>query len=883
MSAQSQSENISIFQEALSSFLDKSKLKPAQVQDFKNTTLESLKSCIKDIQIEQAKGRNMRNINRIWPFIDAMEQYGKIIEVFLNMSGFVAFIWVASKYISCFDIILDEYERLGECLPQFQQYDSLFKDNSHMRNVLGLVYQDILEFHSHALKIIQRPAWNIIFRAAWKDLTNRLKQIREKLSWHKELIESQASIAEFKEAKQARELERRAFEREEDENRRRRMVEITNWLAAADSREDQDNFEALRHAYPGTGSWVLKDERIKRWLDASNITDTELWLFGKPGAGKTVLTSVIVEELEKVRASASPDAGNILVAVAYFYCRYRTENKDNFNAVGRGILSHLIKNNEEIMPLVWEKLACSGEMTLKSSKLLVELLEVAIKDSKPSYIVIDGLDECEKAERKKIISTLKSITEISNQQAPGAVHLLFVSTAEGDIKRQLSNFVKVQLKPCDADLRQYTEIWGIKIQERFTLSDKERDDLVAKVLERAHGMLHSMLYSSARMFLYCSIVLKHLHDQGSRAQLGKELSPNVFPTGLEKVYERIVGRIYSTSNAQRQNAAQILNLIACAKRPLKKHEVQAVFAIGDVQEGTVDFAERALIDDINDLCGSFIEVNKEGTIQFVHMTARIFLTKSSYVHLPSAEANLAHLCVNYLTFNCFNWTLPGNEIRQFVLDGYFSFQDYAALYWLDHIEILCTNFSANVQEITKIVGPLERFLQQQLNTESPDWQDIRITQAVQSKFTGLEGFPEVYQGLARLASGAVGLKKASRQHCGHDCTLGQFTLGFLHLQGHIVKSRQQLEQVFESLSSLDSQSNLEQAYGTHWFKCRWPTCVHFSEGFTSRQARDRHETRHQRLFFCTENACPMTDFGCCTLRELNAHIKRWHSPLELGD
>ncbi|KAF8454286.1 hypothetical protein BDZ91DRAFT_562030 [Kalaharituber pfeilii] len=860
MPTQSQPKNVgripfesSIFREAVSSFVDSSKLKPAQVQDLENTTLESLKSCINDIQTEQAKGVNMRNINRIRPFIDSMEQYGKIIEVFLNLSGFVAYIWgpmkfllqVTRKYIGCFDIILVEYERLGECLPQFQQYDSLFQDNRHMRKLLGLVYQDILEFHSRALKIIQRPAWNLIFRAAWKDLAECLKQIRDKLSWHKELIESQASLVEFKNAQQARELERRAFERDESENKRRRMVEITNWLAAADTRGDQETFEALRHEYPGTGSWVLRDTRIRRWLDATNMTDTELWLFGKPGAGKTVLTSVIIEELERMRASASPDTSNMLVAVAYFYCRYCTENKDNFNAVGRGILSHLIKYNEEIIPLVWEKLASSGEMILKSSKLLVELLEIAIKDSKPSYIVIDGLDECEKTERMRVISTLKRIAEMTNQQAPGAVRLLFVSTPEGDIKRQLSNFVKVQLKPDDADLRQYTEMWGIKIQERFTLSDIERDDLVTKVLERAQGM-----------FLYCSIVLKHLYDQGTRAQLERELSPNIFPTGLEKVYERIVVRIYSTSNAQRQNAAQILALIACAKRPLKKHEVQAVFAIGDVQERTVDFAARALIDDINDLCSSLIEVNKTGTIQFVHMTARIFLTKGNYLDLVSAEANLAHLCVNYLTFDCFNRTLPGNEIRQFVLNGYFSFQDYAALYWLDHVEVLCDKSSADVQQIAKIAGAVKHLLQQQLNTESIDWKKIKIRKAVQSSFEALKDFPEVYQSLARLGLGAAQLRKASRQ----DGTLGQFTLDFLHLKGHIIEVRKQLEEAFQTFSPPERPRILEQAYGMHWFKCSRPTCAYFSEGFTSRQARERHEERHERLFFLHRRWMPRDRF-----------------------
>ncbi|KAF8444436.1 hypothetical protein BDZ91DRAFT_853780 [Kalaharituber pfeilii] len=532
MSGQSQARNTisfdsRLFRGTLSNF--QNSLSPVQGQGFANTALEALQRCIGDIQTEQVIMRNMRNINRIRPFIDVMQQYGKIIEVFLNVTNFLAFIWgpmkflfqVTGKYLNCFDIILDEYEHLGEGLPQFQQYHSLFLGNSYMRTVLGLVYQDILEFHGRVLKLVQRPAWTLIFRAAWKDLAMPLEQIRAKLSRHKGLVEGQASLIEFEEAKLAPELAKRAFDRAEKEDSRRRKVEITNWLAAAD-RSDQEHFESLRKEYPETGSWILNDRHMKCWLDSSNFTNTELWLFGIPGAGKTILTSVIVQYLEKIGQS-TPSAGAIPVAVAYFYCRYRTENKDSLNAVGRGILSQLIKHNKGIISLLWEKMADSGEITLKASNLLVELLEVAMKDSKTSYVIIDGLDECEKTERRKIISTLQSISEAINQQVPGTIRLLFISTNEPDIRRRLSSIVKIQLKPNDNDIRQYTTVWTAKIQKRFRLSDAETDNIIAKVLERAQGM-----------FLYCALVLKNLHDQRSRAQLQQELRPETLPIGLEK-------------------------------------------------------------------------------------------------------------------------------------------------------------------------------------------------------------------------------------------------------------------------------------------------------------------------------------------------------------
>lgn len=52
-------------------------------------------------------------------------------------------------------MIMDTYQTLGECLPQFRQYESLFRDNPDIARVLEYVYEDILDFHRKALKIFR--------------------------------------------------------------------------------------------------------------------------------------------------------------------------------------------------------------------------------------------------------------------------------------------------------------------------------------------------------------------------------------------------------------------------------------------------------------------------------------------------------------------------------------------------------------------------------------------------------------------------------------------------------------------------------------------------------------------------------------------------------
>ena len=82
----------SSFRRVLQQF--KNKLSESECEQFQFTELKDLKSSMKEIQDEQASKSRMRNMNRLRKFLEGMEQYEKLIEVFLNASEFVAFVWV---------------------------------------------------------------------------------------------------------------------------------------------------------------------------------------------------------------------------------------------------------------------------------------------------------------------------------------------------------------------------------------------------------------------------------------------------------------------------------------------------------------------------------------------------------------------------------------------------------------------------------------------------------------------------------------------------------------------------------------------------------------------------------------------------------------------
>lgn len=62
--------------------------------DFEFTNLGDVYKVIDGIQKQQEKNKTLRNLKRLRPFLDAMGQFGKVLDTFANSSQYVAFIWV---------------------------------------------------------------------------------------------------------------------------------------------------------------------------------------------------------------------------------------------------------------------------------------------------------------------------------------------------------------------------------------------------------------------------------------------------------------------------------------------------------------------------------------------------------------------------------------------------------------------------------------------------------------------------------------------------------------------------------------------------------------------------------------------------------------------
>jgi transcriptional/translational regulatory protein YebC/TACO1 len=100
------------FENALATF--KSRLTEKELEHFRETRLQDVKIQIKHIQDDRENLKQNQNMTRLSSFLEAMEQFGKIVDVFLNASPFVAFVWGPLKFMLMVVDLLFPSTMLGE-------------------------------------------------------------------------------------------------------------------------------------------------------------------------------------------------------------------------------------------------------------------------------------------------------------------------------------------------------------------------------------------------------------------------------------------------------------------------------------------------------------------------------------------------------------------------------------------------------------------------------------------------------------------------------------------------------------------------------------------------------------------------------------------------
>ncbi|KAK3935253.1 hypothetical protein QBC46DRAFT_462179 [Diplogelasinospora grovesii] len=452
------------------------------------------------------------------------------------------------------------------------------------------------------------------------------------------------------------------------------------WLTQSDSALQQQDF--LRRRQPGTGQWFLDSEEYRAWLQTAGET---LFCPGIPGSGKTILTSIVVDDITtRFRNDDS-------VGIAYVYCNFRPADRQNTEDLVMSLLKQLAQGQPSLPESVKSLYDRHVKRQTRPSfdEISGAIQSVATIFSRV-FLIIDALDECHQS---------KLLTEMFNLSAKRGANVFVTSRFIPEVTEMFDRRTYLEIRASKRDIEMYLE--GNMPQKFHQL----QDEIKTSISDAVDGM-----------FRLADIYLRSLDDKitprevrNALARLQKQ-SPGSGGDEriqiLSQVYEHAMERIDGQMSGFKQLARSVLSWITCAKRPLTALELQHALAV-NVGDTRLDEENLSRIEDMISVCAGLVTVDKESIVRFVHYTAQEYFQQTQQRWFSDANNHIASICVTYLSFIVFEsgYCQSDDEFKERLRLN--PFYDYAAHNWGYH-----------ARETLTLRGEVIDFLQDQKKVEA---------------------------------------------------------------------------------------------------------------------------------------------------------------------
>lgn len=302
---------------------------------------------------------------------------------------------------------------------------------------------------------------------------------------------------------------------------------IMNWIGVEDDIQEAKLEMNSSKCYDGTCQWLLKSSKIRTWLQR-NRGNPVLWLNGKPGSGKSILSSRLIRFLR-----SDPSR-----RVCFFFCDYNTSPLDVSTQILRTICSQIIRIAPDLVPYVYDE--CLGKAQRPSSDILRTILPRLFSRFDDLQVVVDGIDEVPPSEHRNIIKTLLQLPITCT-----GLKLLLVSQDLPSISIHLSKKPRLCLsEESEATRKDHAIMVAGSLKELNEEHDGAiptdfLENLEKSILERSEGSSfypHTYcreLECIAGMFLWVNLVMTLLRVSASMEELQQEILS--LPKSLEDV------------------------------------------------------------------------------------------------------------------------------------------------------------------------------------------------------------------------------------------------------------------------------------------------------------------------------------------------------------
>ncbi|KAN0129427.1 hypothetical protein V8E53_012759 [Lactarius tabidus] len=451
--------------------------------------------------------------------------------------------------------------------------------------------------------------------------------------------------------------------------------DLRKWIAPPDPSVNFNTASETHHE--GTAAWCTKGNTVVTWKESATL----LWIHGKSGSGKSILSSVIIRDIKSMS-----DAGSVFVA--YFYFDFKDTEKQDSRALLSSLLVQLSTQSDQFCDALQglyseNKDGSQQPATASLLQCLKGMLQIA--GSRPVYLVMDALDECPNdsgmpSSREKVLETVKELVELRHPN----LRLCVTSRPEYDIRTTLEPLAMQQVSLHNEsgqkqDINDYITFVVHSDGKMKKWRDAEKAMVVEKLTTKADGMFR---------WVFCQLeVLRYCFPNNLRRIL-EEL-----PKSLDDTYKRILKEI---NNANQVHAYRLLQCLTVASRPLRVEELAEVLAFdlspGGIPKLNADWRWENQEEAVLSACSSLVSVIiKDGlrVVQFSHFSVKEYLNSDRlascmevsqfYIPIEPSYTILAQACLGVL--------LSLDDLTDRYSARKLPLYRYASVYWVGHAQV----------------------------------------------------------------------------------------------------------------------------------------------------------------------------------------------------
>ncbi|KAI3320902.1 ankyrin [Xylariaceae sp. AK1471] len=387
---------------------------------------------------------------------------------------------------------------------------------------------------------------------------------------------------------------------------------ILQWLSPI--QYVNDHYNAKQGRTENTCEWLLQHDNFLQWSESTS--SNFLWVHGIPGAGKTKLSTKVVDYALALSEHRS-------LGVAFFYCnRNRDDHRDPKLLLGSFVRQlSLAYDGKSVVRFIHQMYGAEeakglpGNLTYEQCvQLLIQLTEV----HRDTFFILDGLDECDEKSRHSLIKALDHIRRESN----ATVKVYIASRDDGDIKTRYENENHLRISATDNknDIKKFViakmddDPWC-----RNSMSTELRQEILQIFQKKSQGM-----------FQWAAL---HIDDLLG-LQLEKDIRERVhkLPEGLKEAYDGIYEQILGKKGSASAVAIRAFQWLMCSLHEPLTPELLIILVSQDPDR---DFCSKAdvSIEYILGACHNlvtlksqtFFQGQNDNICQFSHLSVQEYL------------------------------------------------------------------------------------------------------------------------------------------------------------------------------------------------------------------------------------------------------------------